>query len=125
MHQRVGFYALIVAMGTVMPFMVMMVMMIMVMVVVNMGSLFAEPAPHVGGFGRRIVETAVEQCRPPGFRPPGIEHPSPGIDLPQARPQRGEVAVTGGQIGLGEHDAVGHGDLLDRLDMRIERSIAV
>ena len=46
--------------------------------------------------------------------------------MPRRRSRRAAIAsVIGDQIGLGDHDAVGDGDLLHRLDMRVERGICI
>ena len=89
-----------------------------------MAGLFAQPAPHVGGFGFGVVEPAVEQrCRTRAGIP-GIKQHGARIDLPEPGPQGLDIALVG-QIGLGQDDTVCDRRLLHRLDMAIECRIAV
>ena len=80
--------------------------------------LLAEPAPHIGGLGRRDrrarIRTAPRQP-PPASSASRIA--APGLICRSRARKRVERAGIGDQIGLGQDDAVGDRDLLDRLDM--------
>ena len=84
----------------------------------------AEPATDVRGLGRGIVEPAFEQCRVAGFGILGVDNGRRRVDAACSRSRRA-ATVALGEIGLGDDDAVGDRDLLDRLDMAVERRLAV
>ena len=102
---------------------VIVVMMIMVVMVMRVFGRLAQPAAHVGGLGRRIVEAALQQlcCRSTFHRADF----GAGIDATEPLPERVEPFGVVDQVGLGQHDTVGDRDLLDRLDMRVERGGAI
>ena len=84
----------------------------------------SEPSLDVGNFPLWIEQTAIEEpcgCRRTGSR---IEHGRGWVE----RMQAGEQALLAGttlrpveKIGLGQHDAVGDRNLLDRFHVLVER----
>ncbi len=123
MDQRIGAHALIVPVAMIMTVIVVMPVTVMMMVMVMIvRRLLAEPAPHIGGFGGGIVEAAIKQCSCAlHSRCQAISSWSSSDPMMTLNP----MLTIGDQIGLAQYDAVGDGDLLDGLDMAIERGIAI
>ena len=97
---------------------------VMMMVVILDIGLGGEPFLHVGDFARGIVQPAVHQPFGGRFAFRRIEDRRRRIERAQAR-EDGRALFGAGQIGFGQHDAVGHRRLLDRFGMRVERRLAI
>ena len=91
-------------------------------------SFVGEPAPDIGDFAFRVVQSAVQELRRGGVRRRRHQDRGRRIERAQARDQALDgylLPLRVDEIGLGQHDAVGDRGLLDRLHVRVERGIAV
>ena len=90
MCERNGTHARIVAVIVVM---MMMGMLASVRVIVPVCSFFAQPAPNVGGFRRRIIEPAFENGGMAGLAGRRIQQDSARIDAAEACAERGHRTI--------------------------------
>ena len=76
-----------------------------------------EPAAHLQGFGLGVVEPGVEQSARRNLAVADCQDRRRRIELPEARLERGEVA-------LGDQQPVGDGGLLEHLGVLVQRGVA-